>query len=178
MTFSPHSLLRSLHRLLQEILSRLAQIERILEGRPKFTLRIGQAYLLFGYAGNLNSSFQPTEVYLTYYGDRMFIQLGAVGTFLGTVTASDASAVATANWQWIASDPAVTIANNPADPTGATVDVTVPASDTGTSFTLTATADASSPTEPTPQSVTASVTVNITPAPAPVTFTMSIVQQK
>ena len=107
----------------------------------------------------------------------MSIQQGSSGVFVGVVSASDNSQVSTSNWQWSAGDTSVTIANDASDSTGATVDVTVPASDTDTSFNLSAKATATSTTESTPQSVTASVQVTILASTQPVTFSMSISQK-
>lgn len=101
---------------------------------------------------------------------------GQTGRFLGAVTASDNSVVTTSGWSWSVDDTNVTIAPDKSDASGATVIVTVPASDTATKFNLTATATAQSTTEPNAQSVTKTIPVAIAPAPAPVTFTMSITQ--
>ena len=108
----------------------------------------------------------------------MSIIAGQSGEFFGLVEASDKSVVTAVNFVWAASDPAVTIATNASDPTGATVDVTVPASDTATSFTLSVTADATTPTSLSPTKVSGSLVVTIQPAPVPVTFTVTINQTK
>lgn len=106
------------------------------------------------------------------------ITAGGTGVFAGLITASDNSVVTATGWAWVASDAAVTIVSDPSDATGATVDVTVPASDVTTSFTLTATAAATSTTEPNAQTVTNNITVTVTPAAVPVTFTLTINQTK
>jgi hypothetical protein len=111
-------------------------------------------------------------------GDTMSIIAGKSGEFVGVVTASDNSTVTAVNFVWSASDPAVTITPNSSDATGATVDVTVPASDTATSFTLSVTADATTPTSLSPTKVSGSLVVTIQPAPVPVTFTVTINQTK
>lgn len=106
------------------------------------------------------------------------ITAGATGVFLFQVAASDNSTVSLKGITFNASDPSVTIANDPSDLTGATVDVTVPASDTATSFTLSAGALATTPTVNTPEAVSASLSVIIAPSTVPVTFTATIVQVK
>jgi len=105
------------------------------------------------------------------------ITAGNVGVFVGTVSASDNSTVTATGWVWSASDTSVTIANDASDASGATVDVTVPASDVATTFVLTASASAVSTTQSTPTPVTNTISVTISPASVPVTFTLSIAQK-
>ena len=104
------------------------------------------------------------------------ITAGNVGVFVGTVTASDNSAVTATGWSWAASDSSITVATDPSDASGATVDVTVPVSDTATTFVLKASATAVSATESTPTPVSNTVTVTINPSSVPVTFTLNISQ--
>lgn len=105
------------------------------------------------------------------------ITAGTSAAFLGSVTASDNSTVTASGFTWSASDPSVVIAPVASDPTGASVEVTVPASDVATTFTLKATATAVSTTSKTPQQVTASLPVTISPAIVPVTFTLTIIEK-
>lgn len=105
------------------------------------------------------------------------ITAGQSGVFLLQVTASDNSTVSLAGISFTASDPNVTIANDPSDSTGATVDVTVPASDTLTTFNLSVVANASSTTAPTAVPVSATLAVTISPSSVPVTFTAQIVEK-
>lgn len=107
----------------------------------------------------------------------MSIPVGGSGTFFGEVSASDNSQIQTVtNWQWTASDPNVTITNDPSDTTGATVDVTVPASDATTSFTLTANAMATSTSISTPTQAVGTFGVTVVPSTKPVTFSININQ--
>ena len=99
---------------------------------------------------------------------------GSQGVFQLQVSASDSSAVSLSNIVFTANDPDVVISADPNDASGATVDVTVPASDTAPVFTLTANATATSGN--TTASVSASLDVTITPAPVPVTFKAQVVQ--
>lgn len=79
------------------------------------------------------------------------------------------------SWTWTTSDPEATVAVDPAfpdpsnDPTGASVTVTVPATDTATTITVTASA-----TDPTGATQSGSITVPITPATN--IFTVSVTQ--
>jgi hypothetical protein len=150
----------ALFYIIAQLLVQLLRIERML-ARVRFKLLI-----------------YPRSSVTNHKGESsMDITAGSTGVFLGTVTASDGSSVSTSNWNWTSSDPAVSIVPDPADTSGATVDVTVPASDVATTFTLTATASATSTTETNPQSVTASVDITVNPAAAPVTFTMTITEK-
>lgn len=105
------------------------------------------------------------------------IQAGNTGIFQLVVTASDDSNVVLSGVSFSANDPNVTIAVDGSDASGATVDVTVPASDTLTTFTLSATANATSNTQPNAAVVSASLDVTISPASIPVTFKAQIVQK-
>ena len=92
------------------------------------------------------------------------ITAGQSGSFFLTATASDNSTVSLASPTLTADDTTVTIAPDTTDPSGLTFTVTVPASDTATTFNLSATAQASSNTSTAPQSVTATLAVTISPA--------------
>ena len=105
------------------------------------------------------------------------ITAGQSGVFALQVSASDNSTVVLSGIQFTADDPSVTIANDASDASGATVDVTVPASDTLTTFNLSVTANASSNTATTPVPVTAVLAVTISPSAVPVTFTATIVEK-
>ena len=135
--------------LLDEILHELRRIRRILE--PKFSLQINQSGV-----------------------NMAAITAGQSGSFFLTATASDNSTVSLASPTLTADDATVTIAPDTTDPSGLTFTVTVPASDTATTFNLSATALASSNTSTAPQSVTATLAVTISPASVPVTFTLAI----
>ena len=102
------------------------------------------------------------------------ITAGQSASFFLSATASDNSTVVLANPSLTADDASVTIAPDTTDASGLTFTVTVPASDTQTSFNLSASADATSNTSSTPQTITASLNVTISPASVPVTFTLSI----
>ena len=102
------------------------------------------------------------------------ITAGQSGSFFLTATASDNSTVSLASPTLTADDATVTIAPDTTDPAGLTFTVTVPASDTATTFNLSATAQATSNTSTAPQSVTATLAVTISPATVPVTFTLTI----
>lgn len=106
--------------------------------------------------------------------DMAAIIAGQSGSFFLTATASDNSTVSLASPTLTADDTNVSIAPDTTDPSGLTFTVTVPASDTATTFNLTATALASSNTSTAPQSVTATLAVTISPATVPVTFTLTI----
>ena len=147
-------------KVLKEILCELKRIRHQLE--PKFTLHIKQ---LICPDPKRRTIFMPSIV------------AGQSGTFVLSATASDNSTVVLANPQLTADDSAVTIVADNTDLTGLTFAVTVPASDTQTSFNLNATADATSDTSPTPQSISASLSVTISPATVPVTFTLAINQK-
>ena len=136
-------------RLLEEILHELKRIQRMLE--PKFTLHIHQT-------GE----------------DMAAITAGQSGSFFLTATASDNSTVVLAGATLTADDTNVSIVPDSTDPSGLTFTVTVPASDTSTTFNLTGSAFATSNTQPTAQSVTATLAVTISPASVPVSFTLTI----
>jgi len=148
-------------KVLKEILCELRHIRHQLE--PKFTLHI-------------NPKFTGKD-YVHWRLNMPSIVAGQSGTFVLSATASDNSTVVLANPQLTADDSAVTIVADNTDLTGLTFAVTVPASDTQTSFNLNATADATSDTSPTPQSISASLSVTISPATVPVTFTLAINQK-
>lgn len=159
-----------LDHLLEEILIELRLLRRRLE--PRFVLRIRQAELVTFTTPTLRSNH-------TYW--RLFtmaaIAAGQTGIFLLSATASDNSVPVLASQQLTASDPTVTVKQDTSDPSGNTFDVTVPASDSSTSFTLSASASVTSPTSPTPQTITASESVTVSPSTQPVTFTLTINQK-
>jgi hypothetical protein len=156
------SISRNYEREFEEILRELRHIRRMLE--PRFTLHIFQGELFKHYDpfGNWRSQFMAA------------ITAGQSGSFFLSATASDNSTVTLTNPTLIADDSNVTIAPDTTDASGLTFTVTVPASDTATTFNLSATADASSNTAPTAQSVSATLAVTISPAAVPVTFTLTI----
>ena len=135
------------NNLLQEILLQLYEINARL--KPSFTSRIIQI------------------------GGNMSVPQGGTGSFQFQVSASDSSVVTLSSVAFTADDPNVQI--GPVDANN-TVVVTVPPSDTATSFNLSATGQATSTTVSTPQSVQASTSVTIVPSTVPVTFTAQIVQ--
>ena len=99
------------------------------------------------------------------------ITAGQSGTFFLTATAADNSTVALASPATLtADDTNVIIAPDATDAAGLTFTVTVPASDTATTFNLSASASATSNTQPTAQTVTATLAVTISPATVPVTL--------
>ena len=138
---------------LREILEVLKRIDRRLE--PKFSLHI------VPFSGAFMAS----------------ITAGQSGSFFLTATASDNSQVTLANPVLTADVSTIQIVSDPSDASGLTFTVTVPASDTETSFNLSATADVTSPTSPTPQSVSASLSVTVSPAQSNITFTLAINQK-
>lgn len=143
-------LLRAEPELLREILREVRAIRRILE--PKFQLHISRQ------------------------GDPIMaaITAGSSNSFLLSATASDNSTPVLTGQTLSASDSAVTVTPDTTDPSGNTFTVSVPASDTATSFTLSASASVTSNTSPSPQTITATLIVTISPAATPVTFTLSI----
>lgn len=155
--------------ILHQILEVLERIERRLN--PHFTLKIEPRH------GHVVTSYG--RLYHAYYCNTGELAMAAVtagqsASFFLTATASDNSTVVLANPVLAADDSSVTIAPDTSDASNLTFTVTVPASDTQTSFNLSATADASSNTSTTPQLVSASLAVTISPAAVPVTFTLSI----
>ena len=152
-------------RLLEEILHELKRIQRMLE--PKFTLHIGQYY---------SYPFYSEGIHRRRF-DMAAITAGQSGSFFLTATASDNSTVVLAGATLTADDTNVSIVPDSTDPSGLTFTVTVPASDTSTTFNLTGSAFATSNTQPTAQSVTATLAVTISPASVPVSFTLTINQK-
>lgn len=152
---------RIFEHLLREILSELHQIHRILE--PKFTLHIQQIG---------ESTLRDSITY--WRTDMAAITAGQSGTFLLSATASDNSTPVLSAQTLTADDSNVQIAQDATDPNSFTVTVTVPASDTQTTFNLSASASVTSNTSSTPQTVTATLPVTISPAAVPVTFQLSI----
>lgn len=160
---------RIFEHLLREILSELHSIHRILE--PKFTLQIQQRSI-FSWNGekyyDLTNYFDPKGV----FSKMAAITAGQSGTFLLSATASDNSTPVLSAQTLTADDANVQIAQDATDPNSFTV--TVPASDTQTTFNLSAKAEVTSNTSPTAQEITATLPVTISPAAVPVTFTLSI----
>ncbi|HWF62924.1 MAG TPA: hypothetical protein VN666_21810 [Nitrospira sp.] len=162
--------------ILRDILHELRQIRRKLE--PRFTLRIQQKECTVVEWGDGNKSeFWSVKTMPA-------ITAGSSGTFFLSATASDNSTPVLSAQTLTADDTNVTIAHDTSDTSGNTFTVTVPASDTATTFNLSASASVTSNTSSTPQTVTASLAVTISPIPSacsgsiaatvPVTFTLSI----
>ena len=76
------------------------------------------------------------------------------------------------SWAFSVSDPTAITAPDPTDPTGATLNVTLPLADTETSLSVSA-----STVDPSGQSQTASITVTVTPGVPATTFHVSLVQK-
>lgn len=151
--------------ILYRILEVLERIERRLH--PHFTLHIYQALDEPEWSKLIKGEFGPMAAIIA----------GQSASFVLAATASDNSTVVLAKPTLTADDASVTIAPDTSDASGLTFTVTVPASDTQTSFNLSATAEATSNTSSTPQSVSASLAVTISPAAVPVTFTLSITEK-
>ena len=173
---SPFSELREILELQRETVHLLHRILKHLHPEPVFTLHIGQETVWqYQYFYSARST-RPDTDRIDFYRrtDMAAITAGQSGSFFLTATASDNSTVSLASPTLTADDATVTIAPDTTDPSGLTFTVTVPASDTATTFNLSATAQATSNTSTAPQSVTATLAVTISPASVPVTFTLAI----
>lgn len=155
--------------ILEEILSELRFIRRMLE--PRFTLHIHQK--LFYDVYSKTGAYWHT--YATLGDSKMAaITAGQSASFFLSATASDNSTPVLADQTLTADDASVQIAPDSSDSTGNTFTVTVPASDTQTSFNLSASASVTSNTSSTAQTITATLSATISPATQPVTFTLTI----
>jgi len=151
--------------ILHEILEVLERIERRLY--PHFTLCIRQALDDTDWFSLLRGEFGPMAAIIA----------GQSGSFVLSATASDNSPATLANPVLTADVSTIQIVPDSTDPSGLTFTVTVPPSDTETSFNLSAAADVTSPTSPTPQSISASLAVSVSPAQSNITFTLQINQK-
>jgi hypothetical protein len=90
------------------------------------------------------------------------IPIGGTGTFVGSLLANGTpiNLPSGATWQWSSDDPSASIQPDPSDPSGGTVDVSIPAGDTNTQITITA-----ATTAPDGSAQTGSLTVPLTSTP-------------
>lgn len=96
--------------------------------------------------------------------------VGGTGKFLAQLedNGQPIALPAGSTWVWATNDTGTTVAADPADTTGGTVDVTIPAGDTNTTVTITA-----STTDPTGATQSGSLTFPVLPVPQKFTVTVS-----
>ena len=99
------------------------------------------------------------------------ITVGSSGTFLAQLNNNNVPIALPpgSSWDWSTDDPSAIITLEPSDPTGGTVNIAIPASDTTTSIVVTA-----ATTDPNGTAVTGSLTVPISPGVS--LFTVTVTQ--
>lgn len=89
------------------------------------------------------------------------IPVGGTGTFVAQLNNNGVPVDPVAPWAWTTDDAQAVITPDPSDPTGGTVEISIPAGDPATQVVITA-----STTDPTGATVSASLTVPVSTVPA------------